>query len=165
MAIKTGAQLKDDLIKNVFASKDSTDDDLITKTFLQESWVYLKVADDAAANTATAITPFGPNALVPSILKSVKMTVNAAVATDPTDFATILVAKRSAAGAATAICSYATSTAAFVAHVPIEFTLPATTAVNLDAGDCLTFQITKGGAGKVVTAGKLVAVVEKARYA
>lgn len=164
MAILNGGQLKDILIKNLFNSKDSDDDALVTKTILRDSYVYNKVADDAAANTNTSETPFGAEVLVPSILSSVKWTASANVATDATDTVTITIKKRSSAGAATTICSYVTSTAILQEFVPKSFTLPANSDVYLAAGDSLTFSATKAGAGKVLTAGKLVAVVEKARY-
>jgi hypothetical protein len=164
MAILNGARLKDILIKNVFNSKDSTDDDLIKDTFLKTSYVYGKTLDDAAASTATGETIFGPQTLVASKIVSLEYTSSANVATGNTDTVTITVKKRSSAGVATTIAAYTTVTAALVEFIPKAFTLPSNSDVNLAVGDRLTVTVAKAGSGLVLARGTLEAVVERYRY-
>lgn len=107
-----------------------------------------KVAADAAAATATAETPLG-SIQVATTLSAIKITPLAALTANDTDKATILIQKRTGAGAATTVATLVTNLAggSWVAFVPKAIPISAGAVL---AGDVLTLSITKGGAGVIV---------------
>lgn len=112
---------------------------------------YSKAAADAMASTATAADYFYVARRDVQLI-NVDLVSAGTLATDPTDFATLIVNKHDGAGgAATVAASVATSTGSVAAGVPYALTLSTTLAnIQLTAGQVLSWQVTKGGAGKVV---------------
>lgn len=129
---------------------------------------YKKEAADAMASTATASTAFWRAPRDCDVISAEFSTVTA-VAADPTDIVGIVLNKADGAGgAATVIGTYSTLTGgvgmgAIVSNIPAVVPISTTAAtVRLTAGQVLTFQVTKGGAGKVLGIGQMNVIV---RYA
>lgn len=129
---------------------------------------YKKEAADAMASTVTASTSFWRAPRDCDVISAEFSTVGA-IAADPTDIVGIVLNKADGAGgAATAIGTYSTLTGgvgmgAIVSNIPAVVPISTVAAtVRLTAGQVLTFQITKGGAGKVTPVGQMNVVV---RYA
>lgn len=117
---------------------------------------YVKVADDALAADTTDETPFF-SPINDAVILSVKYIPNAALTANNTDYATLTVANRDAAGVAVgdiaAITTEITGTGDWVAFVAEDFGVLANTEV--EAGGSVTFEIEKAGSGVVVPAGTL----------
>lgn len=111
-----------------------------------------KDAADGAASTATAEQAFAecPTARTAA---TIKILPSAALAGDPTNNATITVRKRDAAGTNPITLKALTTTASWTAFDAVDF--GALTVSSIEAGSVLTVEITKGGTGVVVPAGKL----------
>lgn len=129
---------------------------------------FFKPAADAAANTATAETPFAVLPAAKSI-RGVSYIPAGALTADDTDFATIIVRAYTSAGVAIGIVAQLATllaTGDWVAKTPKTIPLhDGTNAIALDstkldvpAGGFLTLQITKGGSGVAVPAGVLSVV-------
>lgn len=122
---------------------------------------YVKAAADGAAATATAEVPIGT---VPEGSNVGALTVEfvpaAALVADANNYATLLVQKRTAGGAAVTVASITTKPTAnggsgnWTAWVPVTVTVDATK-LPLADGDVLTFSIAKSGTGVVVPIGML----------
>jgi hypothetical protein len=121
-----------------------------------QSITFTKEGDDGAAATATAETPIlsAPNG---AIILNARYNPSAALTADNTDYATLTVARRDAAGAnpevIAAITTEITGTGDWVAFVAEDFAPLANTAI--EAGGAVTFEIEKAGSGVVVPAGSL----------
>ena len=94
---------------------------------------------------------------------SAKFVTPVAVVADNTDFCTVTVSKRTAAGAATIVATATTKAASMngpAAFVPGTLVNSATAAnLLLASGDVLTVLVSKGGAGKAITAATSLAVM------
>ena len=122
---------------------------------------FTKVAADAMASTTTASTAFWRAPRDCDVINAEYSTVGA-IAADPTDIVGIVLNKADGAGgAATPIGTYSTLTGgvgmgAIVSNIPAVVPISTVAAtVRLAAGNVLTFQITKGGAGKVTPVGQM----------
>lgn len=107
-------------------------------------------AADAAANTATAAVLIAPIRGAGKVT-GIFITANTTVAADATDFATITVSKYDAAGAnKTTVATYSTAPSAqgaLTAFVPKAGAVVAAAAALVDGGS-LSYEVSKGGAGK-----------------
>lgn len=117
---------------------------------------YTKEADDGAASDTTAETPlFSPES--GAVVLSVKYLPSAALTADNTNYATLSVDSRDAAGGSNAVIASITTeitgTGDWVAFVAEDFGTLANTAIV--AGGAVTFAIAKAGTGVVVPAGAL----------
>ena len=117
-----------------------------------QSWI--KSAADGAAGTATAETVIGQcGAATP--LTAVRFVPAAALTADNANYATILIQKRTGAGAPSTVATVTTQITGsgnWTAFVPVN--IPISAGLVL-AGDVLTFTISKTGTGVVVLAGTL----------
>lgn len=129
----------------------------------RREYIWQKEADDGAASTATAEFPFA-HVRRKSRVKNITVACDAtALAADNTDYVTITVAKRTAAGSAVTLGTYdsrAANQGALTAFVPVEFALTAAN-LGLAAGDVLTGAVAKAGSGKVLPAGCITVDVEE----
>lgn len=146
------------------SSTESVDDEV--NGLLEHVVTFTKVAVDAMASTTTASTSFWRAPRDCDVI-SAEYSCVGTVATDATDIVGIIVNKADGAGgAATQIGIFNSLTGAngaIASNVPAVLTISTTAAtVRVAAGAVLTFQITKGGAGKIVPVGQLNVLV---RYA
>jgi hypothetical protein len=112
-----------------------------------------KVAADAAAATATAVTVIGVMPAVAGRAIQINYAPSAALTADATNFLTMTVRRNPAAGgAAVTIASVVTSAGSWTALVPVTLTL---VNVALVSGDVLTVEITKSGTGVICPSGTL----------
>lgn len=123
-------------------------------------WVSKAVDGSASATTAETAIARQPLA---GVVTAIKFTSLAATANDNTDYAIITVYKADGAGGThVSLGTHDTRTTgngAITAGVPATFTLTSTTAnLNLLSTDILSYEIAKGGAGKVVGAGTITVV-------
>lgn len=110
-----------------------------------------------AATAGTAVTETAIAMPVAGKVVSVAMTAPIAVTANNTNFATVAIAKRTAAGSATAIASQTTAITGsgnLAAFVPYKFLAAAFTAANqaLAADDVLTLAISKTASGVALNA-------------
>lgn len=112
-----------------------------------------KAAADGAAATATAETPIGQCGAATTI-SAIRYVPQAALTGNDTANATLLIQKRTGAGAPSTVASLTTTVANgnWSAFVPV--TIPVSAGAVL-AGDVLTITISKAGTGVVVPAGQL----------
>lgn len=119
--------------------------------------VYLKVADDAGASTATAESLFY-RAPKKSTVLAVHYGPSAALTADNANNATLTLRKRDGAGGAALSVAAATTnvagTGSWSAFQGVSLGTVSNTA--LEAGNVLTFEISKAGTGVVVPRGTLV---------
>jgi hypothetical protein len=148
-------------LAGLFGYLDSTSENVQDEVDgLREHTVsFAKVAADAMASTTTASTAFWRAPRDCDVISAEFSTVGT-VAADGTDIVGIVLNKADGAGgSATAIGTYNSLTSAqgaIASNVPAVVPISTTAAtVRLAAGNVLTFQITKGGAGKVVPAGQM----------
>lgn len=152
----------------------ATEDTLVRRPLFEKLYFAHKlgpVATFAALNADNAAGDATAEHVIMEIenageLKEFNIRPTAAMAADNTDYVTITIKKRSAAGGAgTTVATYdsrAANNGALVAFATMAFTLTATlTDRRLTAGDCLTCTIAKAGAGKVVPASTYHARVDE----
>lgn len=156
-----------DVLRNILRSTvnatDSTDDEL-ANSLTRESLFYLKTAADGAAATATANLTFGV-ARRQVRLRAAYFMPEGALTADNTNFATITLSRRPAAGGADVVMASAPTTivgsGSFVAGVAVPLVLSTVQgAIIVEALSSYRFGITKSGSGVVVPIGTLLAVVE-----
>lgn len=118
-------------------------------------------ADGAAGTASSAYFWVAP---VDCELYSAHVLPNDAIATDGTDYVTFSLEKADGAGGSdTTMCSVDTSATACADGVIREMTLSTTeSALRLDKGDIVGFDIAKAGAGKVVPADTFIVALFKA---
>lgn len=119
---------------------------------------YVKVAADAAASTVTAETAFHKAGSFARKIAKIEFVPSAALTANDTNFATLIVGKRSAAGGARTTLKQVTTAIAggtgnWTAFVAVDFGV--LTVSSLAAGDSITLEITKAAAGVAVPAGVL----------
>lgn len=118
-----------------------------------QSW--LKSAVDGAAGTATAETPIGQMGGATPLV-AIRYVPGAALVADNANYATILIQKRTGAGAPSTVATVTTQIAGgsgnWTAFVPVNIPISAGAIL---AGDVVTISITKTGTGVVVPLGTL----------
>lgn len=120
---------------------------------------YMKVAADGAASTATAETAFNRVSRTGTIVGAWYVP-SAALTGDPTNNATLALAKRDGAGGASSPVASLTTTASWTAFVPVS--LGTLSNASVAAGNVLSLAISKGGTGVVVPAGTLIVAISPA---
>lgn len=112
-------------------------------------------SDAATAGTAVTETVHANITETSATVKKIMLSAPIAVTANGTNFATVTVSKRTGAGGAVTLGTFATSATSMVAFVPIVLT-PGSglTAANLKltAGDVITVAIAKSGTGVALTA-------------
>lgn len=114
--------------------------------------LWKKSAADATASTPLSEQPIG-QVLASGNVSSVVFRPLATLAHDATNYATLTVYKRSNGGAAVVVAQLATSALDWTASIPVIIPV---VAGAVAAGDLLTFEIAKSGAGVVVPNGTLI---------
>jgi hypothetical protein len=108
-------------------------------------------SDAATAGTAVTETVHCQITETSAYVKKIRFTAPIAVTANGSNFATITVSKRTAAGAAVTLGTFSTSATSMVAFVPADLTLTAAN-LKLAAGDVITVAISKTGTGVALTA-------------
>ena len=107
--------------------------------------------DDATAATVTAETVFARAAVALGVIDLAFVPTRALVA-DPTNFATLTIAKRPAGGSPVTLGSIGTASLSWLPNVEIPIAIAV---APIEAGDALTVAIAKSGTGVIVPAGEL----------
>lgn len=121
--------------------------------------IWLKPAVDAAAGTATAEQSFYM-AIYPCKVVAAYIVNSVAVTFDATNYASVLLIRRDAAGINNAtVATWTSSAVSTVAHLPV--TMGTLTSTVMVANSCLTASITKAGTGVALPPSIMVVVVEE----
>jgi hypothetical protein len=149
-----GTQFRGLTIKSAGITTDDTEGTtLATLSAIGQAITFPKPAADAMASTATAETAIGQLAGVAGRMTSITFLPSAALTGDATNNAVITIRRRPAVlGTPAVTLATLTTTASWVAFVPVTFTLAN---VALVAGDGITLEIAKGGTGVAVPSGTL----------
>lgn len=156
-----------DVLRGVLASTiNATDaaDNELAFSLTRDSLYYLKTAVDGAAGTATTNLTFGM-ARRQVRLRAAYWMPEAALTSDNTNYATITVSKRPAAGGADVVvatgATQITGTGSFVAGIAVPLVLSTVAgAIIFEQFSSYRFGITKTGTGVVVGVGTLIVVTE-----
>jgi hypothetical protein len=143
----------------------------LLKELAHQEREFTKAAVDAAASTATAETPFAWFSTYIKSVRAVRYIPAAALTASNTDYATLIIRSRNAAGTLVSIVAQVTTqitgSGNWAQRVPVVIPLhDGTNAIIVDGakldipvGGFLTFEITKTGSGVAVPAGVLSALV------
>lgn len=152
------------ILQSTINATDNVDNEL-ANSLTRDQIVYAKLAADGAAATATTNLTFNAARRACRIQRAF-FVPEATLTADNTNFATIVLSKRTGGGADVVMASIATTIAApgsgnFAVGVAVPLVLSTVAgAIVMAANDSYRFGITKSGTGVVVPIGALIAVVE-----
>ena len=152
------------ILQSTVNATDSTDNEL-ANSMTRDTIAYVKLAADGAAATATTNLTFN-GARRSCRIQRAFWIPEAVLTADNTNFATIVLSKRTGGGADVVMASIATTIASpgsgnFAVGVAVPLVLSTVAgAIVMAANDSYRFGITKSGTGVVVGIGTLVVVSE-----